>query len=387
MPIKFRCQHCRQFLGISRGKASAIVDCPKCGRSIRVPDLDGNVRPLPKPGLNLKDSDLRDALAELANIGQAAEIPQSLVEDEDFNQKLGKPEVIELQPVAQAKPIDVAIATLDAPAAKPVDEDRGWRTTRQADDAWKAVVEMGEGDSSDQPVASSEASTSAKPETAPRVEHDRPVPTLRSMVNPSSIVAVVGVAALIFTGGFWIGRVTAIRSEVAASASGTGTGANGTENSNNSNKAAVGNASLRGRITYVSDAGSRKPDKGARVLVLPTNWSGKAKLKLDGFRLGDSEQDRRVAKASIQAMGGDYVTTDDSGEYAASLNSTGQFHVIALSNSLSRADTDDIKPVETLVAQYFERPAQLIGRVSAYTETVKHSGPEPTPWDHSFQRE
>lgn len=48
MPIKFRCQHCQQFLGISRGQAGGITDCPACGRMIRIPDLDGRTRPLPE---------------------------------------------------------------------------------------------------------------------------------------------------------------------------------------------------------------------------------------------------------------------------------------------------------------------------------------------------
>ena len=34
MPIKFHCPHCEQFLGISRGKAGALTDCPSCGRTL-----------------------------------------------------------------------------------------------------------------------------------------------------------------------------------------------------------------------------------------------------------------------------------------------------------------------------------------------------------------
>ncbi len=71
MPIKFRCQHCRQFLGISHMKAGSLVDCPTCGRTIRVPDPEGNVEPLPELKLNLQDRMLATALEELAMLGRS----------------------------------------------------------------------------------------------------------------------------------------------------------------------------------------------------------------------------------------------------------------------------------------------------------------------------
>ena len=71
MPIKFRCNYCRQFLGISRAQAGGIVDCPTCGRSIRVPQLDGSLQPLPEPELNLQDAQLARALEELARLGSS----------------------------------------------------------------------------------------------------------------------------------------------------------------------------------------------------------------------------------------------------------------------------------------------------------------------------
>ena len=69
MPIKFRCQHCRQFLGISRSKAGEVFDCPTCGWTLRVPDLDGSIKPLPSPGLDMGDSKLAKALDEVALAG------------------------------------------------------------------------------------------------------------------------------------------------------------------------------------------------------------------------------------------------------------------------------------------------------------------------------
>ena len=74
MPIKFRCQHCRQFLGISRAKAGEVFDCPTCGWTLRVPELDGTVKPLPGPVLDMGDSKLAQALDELASMEKPVSI-------------------------------------------------------------------------------------------------------------------------------------------------------------------------------------------------------------------------------------------------------------------------------------------------------------------------
>lgn len=76
MPIKFRCQHCKQLLGIAHSKAGSLVDCPTCGRTLRVPNLDGTVDPAPVLGLNLADAGLRRALDELGQIGQTEDETQ-----------------------------------------------------------------------------------------------------------------------------------------------------------------------------------------------------------------------------------------------------------------------------------------------------------------------
>lgn len=53
MPIRFRCQHCKQLLGIARRKAGTLVECPRCaGRILVPPEPNGHV---PEPG---EDADL-----------------------------------------------------------------------------------------------------------------------------------------------------------------------------------------------------------------------------------------------------------------------------------------------------------------------------------------
>jgi hypothetical protein len=40
MPIRFRCPHCHQLLGIARRKSGSMVHCPTCNASVLVPAAD-----------------------------------------------------------------------------------------------------------------------------------------------------------------------------------------------------------------------------------------------------------------------------------------------------------------------------------------------------------
>jgi len=51
VPIKFRCHHCQQLLGVSRNRAGGVVACPRCAAELMVPDPDepGVMTPEPQP--------------------------------------------------------------------------------------------------------------------------------------------------------------------------------------------------------------------------------------------------------------------------------------------------------------------------------------------------
>ena len=422
MPIKFRCQHCRQFLGISRAKAGDVFDCPTCGRTIRVPNLDGTVQPLPKPGLNLQDSKLANALAELADIGKPVdthEEPAASSRD-SLSQEIvphRRAEPIDLPPMRVPKPIQVgprppapiapAAARNDSSEDKSAEasvsgDDPGWKETRQADDKWKAAVaaaavvasgvEVAEGDSSDEPViAADPISVFAAP-----ISSGVARPAVRRVeLNVSFWFACIGVAAVVFTAGFWVGRLTAFSTsnnvgttttEPNSTTAVAATPAPRDAAEQPSEKPSEKVAAIRGRITYRTEAGDRKPDRGARVIALPSGWTGKTKLQPPGFRVGDSDADQRVARAAIQAMGGDLAVTDDSGEYSLTLPSGGQYQLVVLSNSLARPKTEDVQTVTNQLSAFFDRATQLLGSVMVHVESVKYSGQGTEPWDFSFQR-
>jgi phage FluMu protein Com len=84
MPIKFRCNHCNQLMGIARRKAGTDVHCPTCNGVLRVP---------------LQDSE--DAGAPAAGAVPIA-APQPAFENSDFEAYLRAD--VHNQPVVTAPP-------------------------------------------------------------------------------------------------------------------------------------------------------------------------------------------------------------------------------------------------------------------------------------------
>lgn len=56
MPIRFRCRHCNQLMGIARRKAGMTVQCPTCHASVVVPQPDAQEPPEPPPPQPLGDA-------------------------------------------------------------------------------------------------------------------------------------------------------------------------------------------------------------------------------------------------------------------------------------------------------------------------------------------
>lgn len=425
MPIKFRCQQCRQFLGISRSKAGSVVDCPTCGRTIRIPDLDGTVRPLPKPGLDMQDSSLSRALDELASIGSPlaadADLPN---DDEEFaaaavsdsdqfeakqsgdsdREQPGRntgsrdapvPEVVELEPLPPPDPIEME--PLDSkrqpPAAADFDDDssaeRAWKSTRKGGEDWKRLLADAEleGDSNAAPVKATEsAAVPAAAQTAPAERVAESGPTVLR-IAPSAWFAIVGVVALIFAAGFWAGRITSLRPD----GPGDATAVSGADPTTGDPEASGSGTpqhepAIRGRITWRAESGEIRPDRGARIIVLPAERSGSSLIPSTGVQSDAAQEDRRLTGAMIRELGGDFQTTDDSGEFSVQLPNAGKFHVLVLSNSLPREDGVDITDVQDVVARYFDRPPAVLGQVLFHLDEVQYSGTGTTPWDFSFHR-
>jgi phage FluMu protein Com len=77
MPIRFRCQHCNQLMGIARRKAGMTVTCPTCRAQLVVPQAEAEAKPgapaspapptSPEPAPLFERSDFEDFLQNPVN--------------------------------------------------------------------------------------------------------------------------------------------------------------------------------------------------------------------------------------------------------------------------------------------------------------------------------
>jgi hypothetical protein len=384
MPIKFRCDHCRQFLGISHNKAGTLVDCPTCGRTIRVPDPEGKVQPLPELKLNIKDSKLATALEELASLARddaALAEPEMAVELNDPPPAPNATENPVVLPVAPPPaPVPIRVEPIQAPKPIPMEVHDPYKPAAVA--SMHELSALANVPNTRDPVAEQ-----------PVVDFEMAIgrPSARQATFKQVGTSRIVVAVLIgFIVGFGVGRWD--RSAVKQS---DGPNAkpipdkNAAVNSTETNSQAV---AVRGRITYQTESGDRRPDRGSRVLLLPEKRIGSTKLSVMGFRATDADTqtdaDSKLAAASLQALGGAIATVDDAGNFALSALPPGTYRILALSHFQPRNDRAPIEPeVKGLLDSYFDKPEQLLGKCRYQIDKVKVSGNEPAPWDYSFERE
>ncbi|HEY4260174.1 MAG TPA: hypothetical protein VGM98_08440 [Schlesneria sp.] len=352
MPIKFRCNFCRQFLGISRAQAGGIVDCPTCGRSIRVPLLDGTLHPLPQPELNLQDTQLARALDELARLANPDSSPVVVTfetavdgDEEDEN------EIPQLIP--EPIPIEVPIPPTPIAINPPMQDDDDESDSLETLHAHAAPMPSMKYDV----LAELAAIAPADPGSGPskresiRMVESRPQRDLGSL--PRTLLYV----AIAFVGGMLFERfVKVFESRGSASAK-------------TSEVVEPGNAKpdsvsqVSGRITYKSADGTSQPDRGARVIAFPIQREGEAKLSAVGFRPADGDVDANVAAATLHAMGGALATADEAGQFRLELPA-GTYQLLILSHFQSGDEKQTPDPaLQKLLTAYFDKPDDVLGRV------------------------
>ena len=378
MPIKFRCPNCQQFLGISRAKAGLVTDCPTCGRTIRVPELDGSVKPLPRAELDLKDAELSHALAALARIGNAPEASTEGVAER--SPPSAAPAAIAVAPRREAAPVPLPEPVFNAasgppPAALPALEPPP-SSIRRSEEALAELASL-------PPAARSSITLKSQ----------------RSRTGPARWIAGIGAGVLIFGAGFFVGRGTATpRDQAAEKQSASVAEAAGklqpaaeaappVVSPLPPEPAASLTPALTGRITYINSDGATGPDAGARIIVLPEQREGSAKLAVVGFRAGASAADQQLSRASLRALGGDYAIADAEGRYTIELPSAGTYHVLIMSRHQPRDDAGFLDAnVQRILSDYFDRPANLIGPVAFHLGSHRFQGESAAPRDHLFER-
>lgn len=367
MPIKFRCNYCRQFLGISRAQAGGIVDCPTCGRSIRVPLLDGTLQPLPEPELNMQDAHLARALDELARLAHASD-PAPIVDlieqgDDDVENEIP-------QPIPEPIPIEVPIPPTPVSIQSPYQEDATLPPASGDSPASIAAVlaheqsVLAELASLPPPIAMGET-------VAPsRLRLDASGRRSSPYVPQASVLL-----GLVFLAGMLFERFVKVLEAIRPSITST--------TATTSAEPAEVPKQVTGRITFKSADGSSQPDRGARLIAFPLKREGEAKLSVVGFRPADGEADAKLAAAALQALGGAVSTADEAGQYRLDA-AAGTYQLLVLSHFQSRPDKESIDPaLIKLLSAYFDKPDDLLGRLKFEFGPLKVKGTGDV-WDHSF---
>ena len=379
MPIKFRCPHCEQFLGISRSKAGAVTDCPMCGRTIRVPKLDGTVAPLPTPKLNHGDSGLARALDALASLGGANASAHTDLE----TTRPAPPLAIVLGPAPPVKAVPIPVPLPPEPTQHSPDSP----ISRPTPPPWPASVAVKS--SGMDPLLELAALQTSSPSRAAVGSC-----TQRRLLLAGGISGLLGIGF-----GFLLGRTTS-RSEVATTRPveieipaappqpappGLGAG----QGVAPAPVADTGDLRLaiEGRVTFVNAAGESRPDSGARILVIPARRQGTLRLPVMSFRAGANEADMRVAQASIRALGGDYALASVDGHYEVRLPAPGKYHLLIVSKYQGRSAEQVNDPAGVAVLkEWFDQPRLFFGQTQSTLADVQFDGERRSIRDHVFPK-
>lgn len=390
MPIKFRCDYCRQLLGIAHTKAGSLVDCPTCGRTLRVPNEDGTVDPPPAVGLNLADDGLRRALDELAELDQAkpkpgAELnaqPASATDDSLGGRQSTRglletpPVVVKPKPIVQVPkpslPQSNAIALEPLPAAAVITAPEPQRGNSAGPSHEPPAAALA--------GASPEEILAGIPGPAPAVKAatSRPTPAAPNQGYAFRWLVAVGVASgFIGVGlGFGLGRIflssgviesrsPAVREVVP--------------------EAAPAKPQVKGRITFRNARGQVEPDAGACLILVPSPRDNAVKLPSVGLRPNDESKVRLQALDVLQGQGGRLAIADSDGNYHFELPEERTYQVILLSHFQGRL-ADDPGPEEArkAVEENFDRPEQLVGKLAFEMAEFAYAGTRTIVWDYTF---
>lgn len=351
MAIRFRCSHCNQLLGIAESRAGASVDCPGCGRTIRVPS--SKRRPTPGAADSAgRDPKLNEALSELSSLG--ADL------DDGLSPTSLQPQVIPTRPVS-------ASATVRTPPAQ--------RDSRAA------------GSSDQKPSAiAPDAPTSRSPDTpgtGAAADNDWRG-DLESLATPSGASAADAPVApvdrrrlaVIACGALLTGLAAGVLIGLSLSGQETAVGTTGEESPPPAADPLAAPPAepplpppaegvIVGRVTW-SDAGrNAAPDEDSLILLLPAQRTGRWKLDSRTIRSPADPDDQAAALAALRLLGVTVAQADTAGRFSVKRMPAEAAQLVVISRHVNQSDPAENRQAVDALSQWFENPAQLIGRLAA----------------------
>lgn len=367
MPIKFHCKFCQQFLGVSRSKAGAVVDCPQCGRFVQVPEFQGRTNKPPSISKPANDAALISALSELSALddGSTEELWPAGAPEEFSSANSQYPE--NSDSVAQK-------------AHSSIQED--WPQTFAEPAYSEPPVALSESlselaslndDFEDQPV-STELLQDMRQARAGHSWLSMPAAML-------SLVATLGGVA----GGWWLSESNLVKLELFRTGK---TNINHTTrkqpttfpnrlgNDQSPEESSTADAVVQGTVEFQDSTGQLLPDANALVLLLPNARRGTLLLDAQSLHQPTYDPDFLATKAALNSLGGTIVRTTEDGLFAVSHNPKIACKVIVISKHIDRPDNIPLaSEAERLLKTYFQSPNNLCGRQSVQMAEANNYGP------------
>lgn len=374
------------------------MDCPKCGRLVYVPTADGKVRPERQFEWDKKDPALARALNELASIGREERIePQEALPNDAGAVPIGPVPDRHLPPIELPDPPPAARASQNVtmqpefPASNVVipesvmGGDVQPALAQPPHGKWKMSAGIGEPDLVELPVAPP-AGGAVRGQRSPSPVLEQRGPRLEQRGPRTGVVLLfagfcVGGALVAVLIGYELG----LRREGGdGAAAGVAPQPTATSGTTSAPVAAATAPALTGRITYVNQSDEGQPDRGARVIVLPVQRQGTARISVVGFRPTDSDPDLKLATAEARALGGDLATAAQDGTFRILLPGAGEYQLLVLSHFQAREPSEAPATLRSFLESYFDRPDQLLGRFACQDARIRYKGTGTDVWDYAF---
>lgn len=388
MPIKFRCEHCQQLLGISRSRAAATVDCPQCGRSLQVPGTAADVltpnaqSEQPANSANA-DVDLMSALNELTMLGQGDDDWDSASSDSTSSDS-----------TSAARPFDdsaVVFHGIDVPEERVRQKDAAVENVGLKN----VVVDSHAAPSMNSTEALQDLASWASSE--PTMSTNSPSPKIatdllsemRQASHPSSWLA-SSIAALLLVAisgasGWWLAKSESL--EVWLGSDGNQDRVLGTEEDQQLGEADIfipaairvdpsaWVISVSGQVQYIDESGQSLPDGGASVYLLPKIRQGNLKVHARSFRREVSNADRRFSEAALQALGGLRVEADADGKFLVGTQTQADEYQLVVV-SLHKERLENMLPesnITNALMPWFDSTVHVLGKCDSVLKLLSES--------------
>lgn len=394
MPIQFRCQYCRQRLGIADSRAGAVVDCPACGRTLRVPGKDdGAAGTQVTSARTAADPQLQSALQLLSAIEPGTQSGTAPATIPIASVHKVVPRKATHLPATPGKPVPTGSDTAPVAPADPLKELAALPVAAVEDLPLLAAPELLEDTTGIAEVAAEAANGATAetptvalfdPTTAPLAETlaelaaqplpGSPAAPPRSALRRSfPILIPLLTGLLMFTAGYLTGKSGSSEQPAVESQAAAVPDTTAPPESVAPQPVAAGQIS--GLVQAAGADGKLVPDAGALLIIAPAD--NPSELRIDGRFLRDAPDTpgRLAITAALGQLGVSFTHAAADGAFSLPLSAPGPCVLIVVSrHNVRPAAAPLAADVVAGLNEWFTAPSAVTGRLQTVVQTITAPG-------------